>query len=476
MTTGGPDTADIYELKLDPSEPTRYRYDDAWREMTSRQVTLKVRGEPDQTHSLWFSHHGPVVARRGHRAYAARIAYAEVVSAIEAWYEMNVARDYTGVVKALETRALFPQNVMVADTSGHIYYQRTGRVPVRPDGWDWTRPVDGSTARTEWQGIHPASDHLQVLNPPQGYMQNCNIPPDAMMEGSPFSPEGTRPYLYGSSPREQGGGYTNQRGGRAVTLLGADDSVTVEEMLAYAVDVRPHGVGRWLALLGEALDGAPDAAIPTEVRRAAEELVGWDGELRHDSVPALRYAYWRQALAAELGEEAMRELSEAVDDWSAVLRGEEPPALEPTAAQREAVLRACATALETIEEHHGRRDATYGDRFRVGRGDRSWPVGGGGNSSLGLRTLRSMGYGPERPDHTRWGERGQTSTQVVELGDPVRSWIYLPVGQSDRPDSPHYTDQAERLFSPRRLKESWWLPEDLAGHVESRTELPFSLE
>jgi hypothetical protein len=79
--------------------------------------------------------------------------------------------------------------------------------------------------------------------------------------------------------------------------------------------------------------------------------------------------------------------------------------------------------------------------------------------------------GPERDDKTRWGRAGQTSTQVVVLSRPPRSWIYLPLGQSDRPQSPHYRDQSEKAFSPRKLRPSLWLPEDLAGHIESRTVL-----
>ena len=82
-----------------------------------------------------------------------------------------------------------------------------------------------------------------------------------------------------------------------------------------------------------------------------------------------------------------------------------------------------------------------------------------------------MGYTKEREDETRWGERGQTSTQIVVMSKPPRSWLYIPLGQSDRPESPHFADQAEKAFSPRRLKPSWWLPEDLAGHIESRTVL-----
>ncbi|MCL5279078.1 MAG: penicillin acylase family protein, partial [Planctomycetes bacterium] len=107
------------------------------------------------------------------------------------------------------------------------------------------------------------------------------------------------------------------------------------------------------------------------------------------------------------------------------------------------------------------------DAFRVGRDESSWPLGGGGD--YGTTTLRNIGYGRERSDHTRWGERGQTSTQVIVLSKPVQSWTYVPIGQSDRPNSPHYRDQAQKLFSPARLKPTWWLPEDLAEHIESRT-------
>lgn len=72
----------------------------------------------------------------------------------------------------------------------------------------------------------------------------------------------------------------------------------------------------------------------------------------------------------------------------------------------------------------------------VGRDGASGPVGGGGGDALGLTTLRTMGYDEPNERAERWGNRGQTSTQIVELSRPIRSWIYLPVGQSDRPGSP----------------------------------------
>ena len=109
--------------------------------------------------------------------------------------------------------------------------------------------------------------------------------------------------------------------------------------------------------------------------------------------------------------------------------------------------------------------------FRAGRDDVTWPVGGGGGDLLDLTTLRTMLYDEPNEHHERHGVAGQTSTQVVVLSKPIQSWIYLPVGQSDRPESPHYRDQAGTVFSERTLRPSWWLPEDLVGHIESRVEL-----
>jgi acyl-homoserine lactone acylase PvdQ len=49
----------------------------------------------------------------------------------------------------------------------------------------------------------------------------------------------------------------------------------------------------------------------------------------------------------------------------------------------------------------------------------------------------------------------------------VRSWNATPFGQSDDPASPHYADQAEKLFSQSRLKPTWLQPSELEGNVES---------
>ncbi len=468
MTTGGPDTADVYALTLNPDNPMQYRYDEEWRNITTREEVFDLGNGEKHTETLYACHYGPIVAMREGKAYAVKSSYADVVRGNEAWYHLNYAKDYHGAVDAMATLTMFPQNVMVADTSGNTYYQRTGRVPLRPPGYDWTKPVDGSTSATEWKGFHPSSDHVQVLNPPHGWMQNCNIPPDAMMPKSPMQFHKYLDYIFSDvgygAPRR-----INERGARAVELLGADDSVTVEEALAYALDVKPYGIARWIELLRDCHAEAGGGQKSVDYAAGIKELFAWDMEMRRDSAAALKYSYWLKQLRSTLGKEGVAALYGKVNQHYNITIGGGAVAYALRTPTKAAIVQAFAEAMAALREDYGKLSAVYGDKFRVGRDEESWPVGGG--NDLTGRTLRSVSFEGPKKDGTRWGRAGQSSTQIVVMTKPVQSWTQPPIGQSDRPDSPHYTDQAEKLFSERQMKPTWWQPEALAGHVESRTVL-----
>jgi acyl-homoserine-lactone acylase len=475
MTTGAPDTADIYELTLNPENPLQYKYDDEWRTITMREITIGVKGSDPVPMTLYDSHYGPVVAMEEGKAYALKTSYADIVNGNEAWYHLNLAKDYTGAVKAMKTLTMFPQNVMVADTSGNTYYQRSGRVPHRPDGFDWDLPVDGSTSSSEWLGIHDPADHVQILNPTQGYMQCCNIPPDAMMFKSPLTPDKYLPYIYGDLGYGPRGGWTGLRGARAVELLHNDDSVTIEEALEYAVDVKPYGVENWIKILQKAHSDYGDLhSDDADYVAGMNDILAWNLEERRYSTGALKYYYWRKQLVDDHGEDTMDQVRQSVDQYYKVVTGdayEEVPLGEDEAT---AALASFANAMETLRSDFNSIDVTWGECFRVGRDGKSWPVGGGGGNDLGITTLRNVGYNSPKEDHTRWGRSGQTSTQIIHLTSPIQSWTAPPIGQSDRLDSPHYADQAKMLFSKREMKPTWWMPEDLVDHIESRTELDYA--
>ena len=143
-----------------------------------------------------------------------------------------------------------------------------------------------------------------------------------------------------------------------------------------------------------------------------------------------------------------------------------------TEAEQKLLVEALAEAAKRMRSNHKDLNAVFGDVFRVGRDEKSWPVGGGSLLPEGMATLRSANFNPEREDHTRWGYGGQTSTEVIVLSKPIRSFTQPPIGQSDRKDSPHYNDQAEKLFSKAQMKPSWFAKEELMnGHVKSQIEL-----
>ena len=96
MTMGGPDIADVYELKLKEDDPAKYLYDGQWRALAQHDITIEAKGLGPKKITIWSSHHGPIVAMLKGKAYAAKIAYADEVQVSEAWHEFNTAKDYRG--------------------------------------------------------------------------------------------------------------------------------------------------------------------------------------------------------------------------------------------------------------------------------------------------------------------------------------------------------------------------------------------
>src|SRR5262249_26880639 len=161
MTTGGPDAADVYEEELNPSNPRQYKYNGQWRDMTVRTEVIRVKdGDKIAEHrfDIEYTHHGPIVARKDGKAYAMKLPYFLEYRLPEQSYAMATARSLAEMKNALSLFQLMEQNIMVATVDGDIFYVRNGRVPIRPKGYDWTRPVPGNTSASEWLGIHPIDD------------------------------------------------------------------------------------------------------------------------------------------------------------------------------------------------------------------------------------------------------------------------------------------------------------------------------
>jgi len=443
-TTGGPDTTDIYVEQINPDNPLQYRYDGQWRDAQVRTVEIRVRGGDPVRREIASTHHGPVILKEGNRAYAMACPYLTEIGLVEQCYRMNFARNLHEFQDALAMCQFMEQNVMYADVEGNIYYCRTGRVPMRPKGFDFSRPVPGNTSQSEWMGLHPMADLVQVLNPREGFMQNCNISPDTMTGAGPVHADAYPSWVFGDTP-----GRSNSRGRRAVELLSADDEIAPREAMAIALDTHAEGAEAWLDALRGAARATWDDPATMRLRPALAILAAWDGHMDADSEAATLYRYLR---------EAARRHDPPVDA-DAVAQGR-----DLGAAGHRVLLESLADATRQLEKDFGRLRVPWGQAHRVRRGDRSWPAAGG--ESGGGMTLRAVGTTRDGP--VDYGRSGQNWTQVVFFRKSrVVSFSANPYGQSDRPDSAHFADQAEKLFSRCRLKPTWFRPEALAGHARS---------
>ena len=438
MTTGGPDTSDVYEEEV---QDGKYKFRDAWRPLEIRREKIGVKAGDKidwKEVTIESTAHGPIVAHKDGKSYSVAIPYADEVRLMDESWEMVTAHNLAEMKKALAMLQFMAQNIMVGTVDGDIYYVRNGRVPVRPKGCDPSKPMPGASGACEWQGIHPFEDLVQITNPPQGYMQNCNVSPFAMMKDSPLVPEeyAEHPYIYNERRTPP-----HQRAAMMLDLLDAARDVTAEKAISIALSPQVWHAELWQDRIQKA---APESAI-------AKTLAAWDRRSDADSRGALAFYLFKMSL-----EPGPR-------------RAVDPPA-DLTADQIQAAL---ANAEKRLASEFP-PDAVFGSLFRVGRqgAGRTWPVGGGSLTEAGMATPRAVSF--EKSGNQMLGHGGQTSTQIVILTKPPQSYMVIPLGESDHPDSPHFDDQAEKLFSKSRVKSTYFLDrKELEKHVTAREELEF---
>jgi acyl-homoserine-lactone acylase len=463
MTTGGPDTSDIYEEELNPANPRQYRYDGKWRDVETRKARIGVKkgdGIDWRDVEIEYTHHGPVVAHKSGKAYSMAIPYANEVGLTDQIYEMMMARNLDQMKKALAQLQLMSQNIMVGTVQGDIYYVRNGRVPIRAKGVDPNKPIPGNTSATEWKGLHQLSDLVQITNPPSGYMHNCNVSPFGMMKDSPLTPEkySETPYIYNATrtaPR-------HQRAEMMTELLDAANKVTIEQAIDIAFSSRVYHAEQWQARIREAwtkmtavatassVDGGkPGSLISPDAASVYETIQKWDRRSDAGSTGALAFYAFKKSLAPEL--------ARAVDV---------PPSISD-----EQITAAIQKASEWLKSTFGSLAVPYGTYFRVGRrgGAKTWSVGGGslngGANNVGMATPRAISFAPAGKEMV--GQGGQTSTQIVVLTNPPKSYAIIPLGESDHKESGHWDDQAEKLFSKSKAASTFFL--DKAGLMKHVT-------
>jgi acyl-homoserine-lactone acylase len=435
-TVNGPDLVDIYVLDVNPNNPNQYRFDAEWKDFEVRQIPIKVKlwGPISWTVSqeaLW-SVHGPAV-RRPHGTYAIRFAGMGDIRQVEQWYRMDQATTFEEWYAAMEMRAIPSLNCGYADKDQNIFYIYNALLPIRDERYDWSKYLPGDTSETLWTDHLPFADLPQVLNPPTGYIQNCNSSPfqTTVGEGNPRE-EDYSPTL-GIETR-----MTN-RALRANELLSADDEITWEEFKAYKFDTafseESECVKNWKRLC----EAQTDDALGKE---ALQVLQQWDRRSNKENTSA--------ALA----------LLTLRPDPNGGARGDTPT---------DELLADLIDNARILKDKTGKIDPEWGEIYRIIRGDVNEPLDGAHD------VLRAI-YAVEKKDGEITGfedgqldgKGGDSFIQLVrwDADGNVSSEVIHQFGSATtRPESPHYNDQAP-LFARMEMRMTLMDEEDIRANLE----------
>jgi acyl-homoserine lactone acylase PvdQ len=321
-------------------------------------------------------------------------------------------------------------------------------VPIRPEGYDWDYPVPGNSKDTEWQGFHPHEDLVQIQNPESGFMQNCNISPGTMMPNSPLTADKYPEYVYNDTQNR-----SNPRGRSAVRLLSNEENMTVERAKEIALNTSVDRVQIWQHALQMAYKTNPGSG--NKLKEAVELILTWNGKLDAENNAAALYRFWRR----ECRKASVKFTTNEDDTIKEFFRNDQKN-----------MLSALQGAIDYLNEKFGSFKVAWGETVRLKRGDKTWSVSGGAFEN-GLSVLRAADGRLSLETGVTTVTSGQACCMLVVLKDPIQSFSILPWGESDDPESPHYNDQAEQLFSKSKFKSTYFNIEELLNNLESQKEI-----
>lgn len=314
MTNLGADVTDLY---LEKVTANTYLYDGKQVPFITHQETIKVAGGKSRVITVRETKDdGPVISDRSdeirtvgqtapvtdppggvNSGYAVALKWTALTPSktMDAVFELDRATNFTQFRAAAADFAVPSQNLIYADTKGHIGYQAPGQVPIRANGVDGTYPVPGWDSHYAWTKYIPFKSMPYEYDPARGYIVTAN---QAVIDQSKY------PYLL---TEDWGYGTRSQRINDLIASKIKDGGrVSMDDMQAMQSDSSSE-IAKLLVPYLLKIDIKKDKG--DYVRDAQQLLEGWDFNQDADSAAAAYFnAVWRNVLKLAFGNKLPKEL------------------------------------------------------------------------------------------------------------------------------------------------------------------------
>jgi acyl-homoserine-lactone acylase len=412
------DKIDVYQLQTDKAHPGQYKVDGEWLPLQKRKIKLSIKGIPFPVSKVAYeSIYGPTVKSPKGTYFSIRLPSLMDAGALQQWYAMNRATNFTEFKAALNQNHLPMFNIMYADKEDNIFYISNGKMPYRNAKYNWASTLPGNTRETLWEKFKPLDALPQHLNPSSGYLFNTNH--------SPFMATSVNENLNPANYDKYDGyeTYHNNRSQRAKELIDTYDKISLEDLKRIKFDrqlpakiLYPYGLDATVLFK---LDASKYPALATIIKGIQQ----WDHVTNIESVGALYYniAYYgaskiRHSTSKDpLTESEAVELTQYVHDF--------------------------------LMKHYGRLDVTLGEFQRLKRGDQDWPQAGMPDVLAAVmsepmgESQRKMNSGDAYIGFVKFPKDGG-----LPLIETVNTF-----GASSHPESKHFADQRE-LYQAQKTK------------------------
>ena len=510
----------IYQLTLNPGNPTQYRWEDGWRDLSEKTVTIDVATEDGSIsvdHTVWSSHHGPLMALPGlsgdpMTVFAVRDANLENIHTFAQWQAMAQAEDMDDFIDAHRQFNAMPWiNTIAASADGRAVYIDNSTVgALSPESMaTWQTQIaanprlqylylarglvilDGSSETSDWIETDSPVPNTEPFDrrpliESENYVFNAN---DSYWLSDPENPAQALSPLYGAtnSPRSVRTRMNIEllRPDSPLGFAGDDGKFNIKEVQEALFGNQSLTAQLLLPELLTACEANPEQSLSdgTEVdlSDACDVLAAWDQAFNNESRGAVLFREWLTRYP----------YNETYLGNTLFKNGFDPakPATTPNGlANPSDALAKLAEATAMLEAAGFELDTALGELQRGHRLDEIFPVHGG-NRHEGIANLQvttSRGDNPtETPIFTGSDDfvgdsesLSNSGYNVVHGSSFIMTLSYTDEGpeaeailsysQSGDPESPYFSDQTA-LYRDKTWRKILFKPEAIAaGAVSTR--------